>query len=390
VADSVLRRVGAGAVAWVVGAVAFLAMAHPMSCDAPTARAAMDGVRAAVGWLAANQNEDGSFVYSYDRDTGTESPGYVTARHAGTILALEQARRAGVDAAGAPAEAAIDWADERLVPLPGDRLALGGDTGSSALFVDALVERRRIDGPDAAADDRLDRLGRFLVGAVTDRGAVVAEWDLARDEPVAASRSPFFTGEVLLALTRLAVERPDGGFAAPARRVAQYLATERDDAERRLPPVSDHWASYAFAELAAWPAALGPGLTPEVRASARRQAGLLGLQVRFEAQRRSSGLAHLTRGRQALTSGLGTVGEGLGGIWRLTGQTPVAGVDRSTVADRLACVAGLLVARQSHGEDPRVAGAWFRAGDTRVDDQQHAISALLAAVPVLPDRTHPS
>jgi hypothetical protein len=172
--------------------------------------------------------------------------------------------------------------------------------------------------------------------------------------------------------------------------VARYLATERDDAERRLPPVSDHWASYAFAELAAWPASLGPGLTPAVRAYARRQAGLLGLQARFEAQRRSSGLARLTRGRQALTSGLGTVGEGLGGIWRLTGETPIAGVDRSTVADRMACVAGMLVARQAHGEDPRVAGAWFRSGDTRVDDQQHAISALLAALPVLDDRRHPS
>jgi hypothetical protein len=77
------------------------------------------------------------------------------------------------------------------------------------------------------------------------------------------------------------------------------------------------------------------------------------------------------------------VGEGLGGIWRLAAERGVPGVDRSTVGERLACVAGMIVQRQAHDRDARVDGAWFRLGSTRVDDQQHSISALLAALPVL-------
>ena len=43
------------------------------------------------------------------------------------------------------------------------------------------------------------------------------------------------------------------GWDVPARRISTYLATERDDAERRFPPVSDHWGAYAWDEISAWP-----------------------------------------------------------------------------------------------------------------------------------------
>jgi hypothetical protein len=199
---------------------------------------------------------------------------------------------------------------------------------------------------------------------------------------VADTRSPFFTGEILWALARLHAEFPDGGWDVPARRVSTYLATERDDAERRLPPVSDHWGAYAWDEIAAWPAPL----TDDELAYAERQAGLFGLQVRYESQRRESGLARLTRGPHALPAGLGTVGEGLGGIRRLAGREPHLDVDHEDLDDRLTCVAGMLTERQTHSDDPRLDGAWFRADDvTQLDDQQHAVSALLAALPVLED-----
>ena len=87
----------------------------------------------------------------------------------------------------------------------------------------------------------------------------------------------------------------------------------------------------------------------------------------------------------ALTAGLGTLGEGLGGIHRLAERDPDLDVDRDDVAARLACVAGMLVARQTQSDDPRLDGAWFRNDITQVDDQQHAISALLAATAVLED-----
>jgi hypothetical protein len=247
--------------------------------------------------------------------------------------------------------------------------------------VAALVERRRRTG-DHADDELLSELGRFLETTVTGEGAITARWDLDADEPVAGSRSPFFTGEILWALSRLHAEFPDDGWDGPARRVSAYLATERDDVERRLPPVSDHWGAYAWDEISAWPTPL----TDDELEYAARQAGLFGLQTRYESQRRESGIARLTRGSFALPSGVGTLGEGLGGIHRLAAREPRLEVDRDDVDQRLACVAGMLTARQTHSDDPALDGAWFRGDDTtQIDDQQHAVSALLAAIPVLED-----
>ncbi len=82
---------------------------------------------------------------------------------------------------------------------------------------------------------------------------------------------------------------------------------------------------------------------------------------------------------------MGTLGEGLGGIHRLAERDRELDVDRDAVDERLACVAGMLVERQTHSDDPRLDGAWFREGVTQVDDQQHAVSALLAATAVLED-----
>jgi len=360
--------------AWVGGLAVVAAAAHPEGCPGVTVEEVRASAQAGIDWIAENQDANGRFLYRYDRDEHEVLPGYNYVRHAGTLLALEQADAAGLDRAGDAAERATDFAVDELTELAEGRWAFTADTGGTGLLVAAMVEHRRATGSEAH-DPLLRGLGRFLVGTVTDEGAVVARWDLAADEPVAGSRSPFFTGEVLWALARLHAEFPAEGWDEPARRISAYLATERDDVERRFPPVSDHWGAYGWDEISAWPAEL----TDEERAYAERQAGLFGLQVRYESQRRADGIAHLTRGPFALTAGVGTLGEGLGGIHRLAERDPDLDVDRDDVADRLACVAGILVERQTRSEDPRLDGAWFRQGITQVDDQQHAISALLAA-----------
>ncbi len=375
------RRVGAGALAWVGGLAVVAAAAHPEGCPTVTATEARAAAQGGVSWLAANQEPSGRFLYRYDRDEAAILPGYNDVRHAGALLALEQAAAAGLDDAAAGAAGATRYAVGELTRLADDRAAFTADTGGTGLFVAALVEHRRATG-STENDALLGDLGRFLASTVTEEGAVVAFWDLAADEPVEGSRSPFYTGEVLWALARLHAEFPDEGWDEPARGIAAYLATARDDVERRFPPVSEHWGAYAWDEIAAWPA----DLTPDERAYARRQAGLFGLQVRYESQRRASGLVRWTRGPYALPSGVGTLGEGLGGIRRLAAQDPDLEVDRATVDERLACVAGMLVTRQAHSDDPRVDGAWFRPGITQVDDQQHAVSALLAALPALEDQ----
>jgi len=388
VATTMRRRVGTGILAWLGGIGALVAVAHPSSCPAPSAEEALRAARDGVRWIAANQTDDGSFLYRYDRARGAVVPGYSYARHGGTLLALEQARGVGISEATNTAEPALEWAIGELTDLDGDRAAFGPETGATALLVVALVERRHQDGV-TTADPLLERLGRFLVGTVTERGSVVATWDLVTDEPVVGSRSPFFTGEILWALARLHAEFPAAGWDAPARRLSQYLVTERDDAEGWFPPVSDHWASYAFAEISAWPADEHgrAGLDDAELAYARRQAGLFGVQARFESQRRPDGVVRLTRGPRALTAGIGTVGEGLGGIWRLGATEDGLAPDRGAVGDRLACVASLLVDRQTHSGDARLDGAWFRQDVTQVDDAQHAISALLQALPVLQARS---
>lgn len=375
-------RVGAGVLAWVGGLAVVATVAHPESCPAATADEAEAAVAAAVGWLAGNQHPDGAFLYRWDRDDDRDLGGYNIVRHAGTMMALEQAAAAGIEpeAAEAAAAAGLRWARSRLTHFDDGRVAFGAETGASALLVAALSVHRRATG-DEANDLLLQGLGRFLAGTVTPTGAVVATWDLLADEPVAGSRSPFFTGETLWALARLRGDFPDGPWAEPARRVSTYTVTERDDAERRLPPVSDHWFSYGITEIADWPVTL----SADELAYARRQAGLFSLQTRYESQRRTSGPVRYTRGPTALGAGLGTLAEGMSNLVRLDGEQPIPDFDRATAAERARCAAGMLVDRQVHSDDVHTDGAWFRLGVTQVDDQQHAISALLDALPLLED-----
>jgi small neutral amino acid transporter SnatA (MarC family) len=72
------------------------------------------------------------------------------------------------------------------------------------------------------------------------------------------------------------------------------------------------------------------------------------------------------------------LGEALTGLWLVAeADTRLAGL-RTPIAERATCIAGLAQAEQrSEPADPRADGAWFVRGVTRMDDQQHATSALL-------------
>jgi hypothetical protein len=86
----------------------------------------------------------------------------------------------------------------------------------------------------------------------------------------------------------------------------------------------------------------------------------------------------MTRGAQALGAGVGTIGEALTMLWR----TPELAT--SDVHERASCVASVLVDRQIDAEEakdfpnPELAqGTWLTGGVTQIDDQQHALSAIL-------------
>ncbi|RMH67011.1 MAG: hypothetical protein D6683_18155, partial [Actinomyces sp.] len=263
-------------------------------------------------------------------------------------------------------------------------------TGATALLVAALVERGRVGG--TVDDELLGALGATLTATVDARGRVAADIAVATG-PVRTRTSPFFPGEVAWALARLDTRLPGRGFGETADRVLAWVITERDEVERPWPPVSDHWAAYARAERAAAGAAVPEGVDDAALTAWRgRQLGLFGLQVRYESQK-TGGVTRWTRGPVAMAAGVGTLGEGLGRWLEVDAATGELGGDRAVVEERLVCVAALLVARQvdeaeaaAEPEPARVAGAWFRQGRTRIDDQQHALSALLAARPVLARR----
>jgi small neutral amino acid transporter SnatA (MarC family) len=131
-------------------------------------------------------------------------------------------------------------------------------------------------------------------------------------------------------------------------------------------------------------------LTDDELAYARRQAGLFGAQTRWVGQRFGPwGLLvrgpHVPRG-----GGYGVMGEALTGLWRAARVDPRLADIREPLAARAECVAGLAISRQSDEADAsaarapdKVRGAWFRDGTTRMDDQQHALAALLRTVAIV-------
>ena len=381
---SVGRRLTLTAVVWVVGLgglrLSFLA---PEVCPPFDEGRALGAAASAAAWIEAGQEQDGRYLYEYDRDANEARPGYNIVRHAGVTMSLYQLAAAGADDALAAADAGLELMLDGLVPAGGG-LALidpGAPTarlGASALMAAALEDRRDATG-DRRYDDELRALGRFLAVLVGPDGRALSSYDLTLDAPTPGERSRYATGEAGWALARLHSLFPDEGWDTPARAVADYLATERDAAEGLdFRPWPDQWAAYLLAEL-------GPShLDAEHITYARALAERFGMLVRVESQKDGWPVAFVDP--RARGAGLGVWVEALGSLERLAAIDDRLADLRSALAARLACGAGLLVERQVEDAGARVfaapelvRGAWFREGVTRMDDQQHALSGLLAA-----------
>ena len=269
-----------------------------------------------------------------------------------------------------------------LVPA-GDGLAFGdGSTrvqlGASALMAAALAQRRAATGDDRFDDD-LRALGRFMVGQMTSRGQMLRTYDLAAGAVVPEVTSRYATGEAAWALAQLHNLFPAEGWDRPARRVLDYLATERDEVEGlAFAPSADQWAAYTLAELAP------SGLDDHHVAYARALATRFGMLIRTESQKDGWPVAF---DRSACRgAGLGVWAEGIGALGQAAAIDERLADLRSPLADRLSCAAGMMVARQQSAVDAKawarpglVEGAWFRDDVTRMDDQQHSLTGLLLA-----------
>jgi hypothetical protein len=361
----------------------FVVLAPPERCPQPSTAALRSSAAAAVDWFSRNQRADGTWLYLYDAPEARDKGGYDIVRHAGAVMGLYQAAAHGIDGALETADAGVPWALEHTIDGPDwQALSLDGQTpaGATALFVAGLAERRAATGSDEY-DDLLQRLGRFLVVQIEPSGAVMASYDLRSGAPTPGVYSRYYTGETYWALARLHLLFPGQPWSDAAARVSEYVATQRDAIEDYWPPLPDHWAAYGLADIVA---AGDRPLTAGEIGYARRQAQLFGAQVRWVAQR-SGAWGTAVRGTYELRGGgYGVVGEALTGLWRVAEADPRLADLRAPLAARAECIAGLAIAAQETGaeastfaEPDRVAGAWFRDGETRMDDQQHALAALL-------------
>lgn len=347
----------------VVLAVLRLTLASPEGCDTPSPKEIHVSVDRATAWLARHQRVDGSFLYQSTR-AGRDLGQYNDVRHAGVLLALYRAGDIDV------ADHGLAWALDRLHPtsVGGVALASGAeaDTGGAALLVSALVERRQ-----HTRDDRYDRelrdLGRFLLGMQRADGGFTVSVDVVTGVVDRHGTSRYYPGEAMWALARLSTTFGPHHWQPAAIRAARFIATRRDEVEGVVaPPLNDHWAAYGFAELARQ-----RPLEPAVASYARKLYGRFALLIRTES-RLDAAVVPALLGPPRRSAALGTWVEGQAALARLaTIDRRVAGLDHRIRASAR-CGAGVLVHRQATN------GAWYDSGVTRMDDEQHAISGLLA------------
>jgi small neutral amino acid transporter SnatA (MarC family) len=373
-------------------AVTFVVVAPPERCPSVGVRDLRRSAQASVDWFVRNQKPDGTWLYLYDAGDNSAAADYNVVRHTGAAMGLYRAAAEGLPRALRSADRGTEWALHRLLERDGwAAVEWEGevDTGATALLVAGLVLRREATS-DTRYDDVLGRLGRFLVAQTEPSGAVLASYDAAARAPVAGDYSKYFTGEAYWALALLHRAFPGEGWGEAADRIGAYLATSRDEVEDYWPPIPDHWAAYGLAETVEFPERGRPPLTEHEVAYARRQAELFGGDVRWVSQRfgpwgRFVRGSHVPRG-----GGYGVIGEGLTGLWLAAREEPRLADLRDPIAERATCIAGLAVSAQSDHEDAadaarpeRVEGAWFRDGETRMDDQQHALAGLLRTIPIV-------
>lgn len=372
----------------IVGAGVLRVGVVPAEVCPPVSLAAVDAsIEAAVGWIAGNQAPTGRFTYGYDRAGGRVNPGYNDARHGGVIMSLYQAyAEVGSPRALAAADAGVAFALDRL--LATDAFVAwdpGGDVpvGPNALLLAGLAMRRAATG-DPVHDDVMRGMGRFLVGQQQADGSVHASWNEASRSSVPVT-AVYATGQASWALALLDRVFPDEGWGEAAVLTLDYLATVRDRVEgATLARLPDHWAAYTIADLR-------PDLRTELHLEyARDLAGFFGMRLRFEAQRRGTGLNLWLRWYPGPPAGVGTAFEGIGVLHTMAVGEPAMDDLRANMVERIRCTAGFMVERQIDPEtaaaapSPRlVEGAWFYRDYTQMDDQQHVLSGLLLARAVL-------
>ena len=351
-----------------------------------------DSAQAAVDWFVRNQDADGTWLYEYDADEDLTPPTYNAVRHSGVTMGLYQAAAAGLPGALESADRGTAWALDRLYETDaGAGVEYLGEVpvGTSALLAAGLVIRKQATGEDRY-DGVLRRLGRFLVAQTEPTGAVLAQYDPTAGAPMPGEYSDYYTGEAYWALALLHLAFPGEGWGEAADRIGAYLATSRDEVEDHWPALPDHWAAYGAAETVDFLERGEPPLTEAEVDYGRRQAELFGSATRWVSQQFGPWGEVVRGGDTPRGGGYGVISEALTGWWLVAQAEPRMADLSEPIAERATCIAGIALDEQSDSEDAasaaspeRVEGAWFLDGETRMDDQQHALAGILRTIPIV-------
>ncbi len=376
---------------WILGAAVIRVGVVPAEVcpgvDIPQVEASID---AAAQWITRNIRDDGRYLYGYDRGADDINGAYNAARHGGVTMSLYQTALWYDPSYADDGDIGLRVMLDGLIERDGWQAWRpdGQDVplGANSLFLAALTYRRDVTG-DTSLDDTMRSLARFLVAQQQPDGGIFAYYDPNRNEAIPVY-GIFATGEASWALARMERQFPGEGWGEAASLTLDHLATERDAAVGRLTRLPDHWAAYTVGEFA-------PSAIDEVQLEyARDLAGFFGIRLRFEAQRRGDGLNLALRWFPGPPAGVGTAGEGLGALWRLSAIEDRLADLRPAMEERLLCTAGFMIERQvaadeaaAYARPELVEGAWFYRGYTQMDDQQHVLSTLLSALQVLEARS---
>jgi hypothetical protein len=353
-------------------------------CPPVASSALRASIDSAAEWLIGGMDSDGTYTYGYDRVEDAVNTGYNSARHGGVTMSLYQLYEVtGDPAALEAADLGLSFALDRVVITDAWQAWWpGGDipVGANGLLLAAMSIRRRATG-QSQHDAVMRGIGQFLVSQQQHDGSIFSAFYPVSNSP-RENFGPFATGEASWALALLDGQFPGEGWGEAAVRTLTYMGTDRNRNEGYLTSLPDHWAAYTAGDLRS------DLLDDEGVAYARRLAGYFGVRLRFEAQRRGTGINLWLRWYPGPPAGVGTAGEGIGALHRLSLRDDRLADLTPAIEDRLVCTAGFMVDRQvpPGGGTALEVGAWFYRGYTQMDDQQHVLSTLLAALPVVEAR----
>lgn len=210
---------------------------------------------AAARYLARSVDEAGRFDYIYHPDLDEVADDYNILRHGGSAWAMLEAHAAQNDPAVlAAAERAVAYMAERLQPYDFEGKTVDVllddegflNIGANGLLVLAAAEHARVTG-DKRFIPVARRAAEFLLAVQAEDGRYRLHRSPAHAERIDPFVSPFYPGEVNLALCRLAAVDNDPRWLDAAARNALYLINGRDQQLARLFP--DHWFLHALREL---------------------------------------------------------------------------------------------------------------------------------------------